>query len=102
MARQPEIKKKEIPVFEFTIKSKSLVKEGDIAVFCFWNKKDESAACYGGIGRISEVLSLNNRRFYVKVQDYRYCPIITKDIYGKGENVILWILFEFPCEPYVL
>lgn len=70
--RRPEKKKKEVPVFEFTLKSQSLVKEGDIAVFCFWNKKDESAACYGGIGRISEVLSLNNRRFYAKVQDYRY------------------------------
>lgn len=72
MTRRPENKKKEVPVFEFTIKSQSLVKEGDIAVFCFWNKKDESAACYGGIGRISEVLSWNNRRFYAKVQDYRY------------------------------
>ena len=72
MAKQPENKKKEVPVFEFTLKSQSLVKEGDIAVFCFWNKKDESAACYGGIGRISEVLSLNNRRFHVKIQDYRY------------------------------
>lgn len=28
--------------------------------------------------------------------------VITKDIYGKEENVILWKLFEFPCEPYVL
>ena len=72
MARQPENKKKEVPVFEFTFKSQSLVKEGDIAVFCFWNKKDESAACYGGIGKVSEILSLNNRRFYIKVQDYRY------------------------------
>lgn len=72
MARRPENQKKEVPVFEFTFKSQPLVKEGDIAVFCFWNKKDESAACYGGIGKVSEILSLNNRRFYVKVQDYRY------------------------------
>lgn len=72
MARQPENKKKEVPVFEFSIKSQSLVKAGDIAVFCYWSKKDKSAACYGGIGKVSEILSLNKRRFYVKVQDYRY------------------------------
>lgn len=72
MARQPESKKKEVPVFEFSIKSQSLVKAGDIAVFCYWSKKDKSVACYGGIGKVSEILSLNNRRFYVKVQDYRY------------------------------
>ena len=28
--------------------------------------------------------------------------VITKDIYGKKENIVLWELFEFPCEPYVL
>ena len=71
-ARQPEIKKQEVPAFEFTIKNQSQIKEGDTVVFSFWNKKDESAACYGGIGKISEILSLNNRRFYVKVQDYRF------------------------------
>lgn len=71
-ARQPDIKKQEVPVFEFTPKSQSLIKEGDTVVFSFWNKKDESTACYGGIGKISEILSLNNRRFYVKVQDYRF------------------------------
>lgn len=59
-------KQKEVPVFEFTFKNQPLVKEGDIAVFCFWNKKDESPACYGGIGKVSKVLSLNNRRVYVK------------------------------------
>lgn len=71
-ARRPENKKKDVPVLEFTFKNQSLIKEGDTAVFCFWNKKDESTAHYGGIGRISEILSLNNRRFYAKVQDYRY------------------------------
>lgn len=71
-ARQPEIKKQEVPAFEFTIKNQSQIKEGDTVVFSFWNKKDEFAACYGGIGKISEILSLNNRRFYVKVQDYRF------------------------------
>lgn len=71
-ARQPEIKKQEVPAFEFTFKNQSQIKEGDTVVFSFWNKKDESTACYGGIGKISEILSLNNRRFYVKVQDYRF------------------------------
>lgn len=45
IARQPENKKKEVPVFEFSIKSQSLVNVGDIAVFCYWSKKDKSAAC---------------------------------------------------------
>ena len=44
-ARQPEIKKQEVPAFEFTIKNQSQIKEGDTVVFSFWNKKDESAAC---------------------------------------------------------
>lgn len=87
MARQPENKKKEVPVFEFILKSQSLVKEGDIAVFCFWNKKDESAACYGGIGRISEGLSLNNRRFHVKIQDYRYFECNVSVVLPDGRYV---------------
>lgn len=32
-ARQPEIKKQEVPAFEFTIKNQSLIKEGDTVVF---------------------------------------------------------------------
>ena len=29
-------------------------------------------SCYGGIGKVKEILSWNNHKFHVKVQDYRY------------------------------